>query len=386
MSVLSEVGSSCIPLDLFIDSILVFSVVFAKETPSESLRVFLEVGCAEALLDAGLRLETSLKVSLSLSSLSRLSYISILLSSKSSSSSSWLPINDFRLSSSVSCPSVKWLWEFNNLLVDAWIRDFAAEGAEERMLWAAEDVTVAVVNEEDKVVLRELVVNNGLLKPNPFTSPLWENEPNEPGRLGGNVKPPRPKGLYKSPGGYKKGKDEEGNEEAELMLAAVVDEDAGAFLRDEELPVSLSLRLFSESLWSFDEGKLLVPSGDDPWSPGKLNPGKPNNGFVKPIPAKPPKGKNIGWFAEVVEVDVVVLELVLDFEGSMKNFILGKPLSIPVLAKLRGFKPAVEGKDMVVTGGTKFWWALASNEAAVRRPLFSDGVTILFDKVFGRLP
>lgn len=55
---------------------------------------------------------------------------------------------------------------------------------------------------------------------------------------------------------------------------------------------------------------------------------------------------------DVVEVDVV--DDVLDLGGSIKNFMFGKPLSIPVLAKLRGFKPAVVGNDIVVTGGTKF--------------------------------
>lgn len=86
-----------------------------------------------------------------------------------------------------------------------------------------------------------------------------------------------------------------------------------------------------------------------------MKPGKPKRGLVSPIPAKPPKGKNIGGFAEVVdEAELVVVDVVLDFGGSMKNFMLGKPLNIPVFAKLSGFRPAVEGNDIVVTGGTKF--------------------------------
>lgn len=138
------------------------------------------------------------------------------------------------------------------------------------------------------------------------------------------------------------------------MLAEVAHEEAGVSLREEPLD-SLSPRPLSLSLCSFVEGKLGAPIGEEPCIPGKLNPGNPNRGFVRPIPARPPKGKNMGGFVdEVDEAELVVVDVVLDFGGSMKNFMLGKPLSIPVFAKLSGFRPAEEGNDMVVTGGTRF--------------------------------
>lgn len=52
-------------------------------------------------------------------------------------------------------------------------------------------------------------------------------------------------------------------------------------------------------------------------SPGRLKLGKPNNGLAKPMPARPPNGKNSGGAAEelleVVDVvGAVVVELVVD--------------------------------------------------------------------------
>lgn len=108
-------------------------------------------------------------------------------------------------------------------------------------------MTVADVIAELRDVFNELVVNSGLASPSPLTSPLCVKEPNEAGRFGGSVNPPKLRGLYSSPGGYKKGSDDEGKEVVVLMLPEVALEEAGVLLRDELLD-SLSPRFFSESL------------------------------------------------------------------------------------------------------------------------------------------
>lgn len=52
-------------------------------------------------------------------------------------------------------------------------------------------------------------------------------------------------------------------------------------------------------------------------SPGKLKLGKPNNGLAKPIPARPPNGKNSGGALDVgVDEEVVgVVDVVVDDEN-----------------------------------------------------------------------
>jgi len=97
-------------------------------------------------------------------------------------------------------------------------------------------------------------------------------------------------------------------------------------------------------------------------SPGRLKLGNPNKGFAKPIPARPPNGKNSGGAPdeEVVEVVVDVPEAEVKFEvdfddevvvideavvepdvGSINIFMDGKPAA-NILA-LNEFRAADDG-------------------------------------------
>lgn len=104
-------------------------------------------------------------------------------------------------------------------------------------------------------------------------------------------------------------------------------------------------KLVSELSFLSDEYVVPVSALELGVNPGKLKLGKPNKGLLKPIPARPPNGKNNGgaFDDEVVEVVVdvvddveldafeelvvVIEEAVVDPEvGSMNIFIeAGKP-------------------------------------------------------------
>ena len=216
------------------------------------------------------------------------------------------------------------------------------------------------------VVLVEVnpLIAEVLKPPKPFISP---GKPN-----GDPLKPENPlklNGLYKKFGeGYKNGSP------AEPKAEAAADEPNNAF----ELRLLLLLELlldFPELFdFSFDELFSVLSFLSDEnvvpvialvlgVSPGRLKLGKPNNGFAKPIPAKPPNGKNSGgaFDEEVVEVVVAVVvelvELEVDFDdgdevvieeavvdidvGSINIFIDGKPAA-NILA-LNEFSAADDG-------------------------------------------
>lgn len=237
------------------------------------------------------------------------------------------------------------------------VREFAA------VCEVVATVPVEEHNVELEVVPIVLVVTKGLLSPRPLTSPLCVKDAKDAGRLGGRVKLPKPKGLYNKPGaGYKNGNEvADGIVVVELLIFEVEVEDAGSVLLRGVLLVLSTLfsplLLLSPSLFgSFEEdeaeGMLEFPIGGVLWRPWKLKPGNPKRGFASPMPARPPKGKNMGGVEALAgEVEVVVVVAELAFAESMKNFILGNPVNMPALAKLRGFKPAAEEKGIVVGGG-----------------------------------
>lgn len=208
--------------------------------------------------------------------------------------------------------------------------------------------------------------------PRPLTRPAWAREANEADMLVGSEKPPSPSGLYSSPDGYRNGN------EVEARLA----DDVG---REVEVEGPLACLGIAEEgvLRSASLALLSLPSSKGPCRPWKPSPGKLKSGLARPMPARPPKGKNRGGVADDVGGDGEVTVAALP--GSMKNLRPGKLPSMP-LVKLRGFRAEVEGNPRFAAAPEEDdaplrpdWCKLDKRDAAVLLPrLLSGGVTRSF--------
>jgi len=184
----------------------------------------------------------------------------------------------------------------------------------------------------------------------------------------GREKPLRLRGLYKKFGdGYKNGSAPELNAEAAAdELIKLLEFRLLLFLLEllpdfpELLELLLSLVLLSLSFLS--DPKLEPLIFEFGVRPGRLKLGKPNNGFAKPIPAKPPNGKKSGG-APPEDAVVVVVEAVVELEvffdedvvivdgdvvelevGSINIFMEGKPAANILAFNPKEFNAADDGK------------------------------------------